>query len=371
MKMNKKKIIASTLAVAFLFVIAMRLPSKPTAEAEKSTKKIIAVLVRSAEESKNLMQKIEYPANIVGDQEIKITAKSAGTIIYAPGNIGDSVKVGSVIAKIDDSSALEAGNQGLKSLQVQQSEIALRQAKESYELAKELYDNLKDSSEATDSQLDSAKAQKDIAKLQYENASLTLNSNVDNRLITSPISGFIINKAVSVGDSVSVGQLLAIVSQSSNIKIQFYVDQTEKKNLARGQEISIVDVQGNSTSSIIRNIASSADPISKRFLVEAYPKQNTGKNLIAGTIATVSIQKNIKPNVAENLLLPLSAIGIGQNENYIFIVENNVARKIAVEVVSVNGENAEISAQISAQTLIVTEGNKLIRDGETVEIKIK
>ncbi len=367
--MNKKKIIASTLAIAALFIIAMRLPQKAATDSSQPEKKITKVSAKLASDTKTFSQTRKYPASIVGDQEIKITAKSSGTITFAPSNIGDSVRAGSILAKIDDTGNIAVGDQGLKSLQVQQSEIAAKQAKESYELAKDLYDNLKDSSEATNSQKDSAKAQKDIAKLQFENAALGLEGNVDNRLITSPISGVITNKAVSIGDSVSAGQLIASISKSFNVKVKFYVDQTEKEKITRGQEVSAVAANGNAYSLVVRNIASAADPITKRFLIEAYPKNTTDSPLLAGTIATVTIESIATVEKPENLLLPLSAIGIGQNESYIFVLENNVAKKILVDVVHVSGELAEVSAAIPNQTQIIVDGNKLIRDGETVELK--
>ncbi|EKD58376.1 MAG: RND family efflux transporter MFP subunit [uncultured bacterium] len=364
--MNKKKIIASMLVISALFVVALRLPKKELAASNQAEQKSAKVATRTVADSKTFLQKNQYPANVVGDQEIKITAKSSGTVIFAPANIGDSVKAGSIIAKIDDAGALAAGEQGLKSLQVQQSEIALKQIKESYDLAKDLYDDLKDSSDATSAQKDSAKTQRDIAKLQYENAALTLDGNVDNRLITTPISGVIINKAVSVGDSVAAGQLIASVSQSSNVKIQFYINQEEKQNLKRGQEVAATDSQNNSLALVIRNIAASADPSTKRFLIEAYPKQGV-TSLLAGTLISVTIETAAKATAQENLLLPLSAVGIGQNESYIFILENSKAKKILVEVVDVKGEIAEISAPLSDDALIIVEGNKLIRDGETVQ----
>lgn len=367
--MNKKKIIASTLAIAVLFAIAMRLPQKAATDSSQQEKKITKVSAKLASDTKTFSQTNKYPASIVGDQEIKITAKSSGTITFAPSNIGDSVRAGSILAKIDDTGNIAVGDQGLKSLQVQQSEIAAKQAKESYELAKDLYDNLKDSSEATNSQKDSAKAQKDIAKLQFENAALGLEGNVDNRLITSPISGVITNKAVSIGDSVSAGQLIASISKSFNVKVRFYVDQTEKEKITRGQEVSAVAANGNAYSLVVRNIASAADPITKRFLIEAYPKNTTDSPLLAGTITTVTIESIATVEKPENLLLPLSAISIGQNESYIFVLENNVAKKILIDVVHVSGELAEVSAAISNQTQIIVDGNKLIRDGETVELK--
>ncbi|EKE18858.1 MAG: RND family efflux system membrane fusion protein [uncultured bacterium] len=368
--MNKKKIIASIFAVLVLFVVALRHKNEKSLPAQNLERQPINVWVKSAADSKVLTQENHFPANVAGDQEVKVTAKSSGTIIIAPNNIGDRIGAGSLLAKIDDAGSLAIGNEGLKSLQVQQAQIATEQAKKSYSLAKDAYDNLKKSDTATDEQIDSAKTQKDIAKLQYENASLGLSGSVDNHLITSPISGVITNKAVSVGDSVSAGQLIATISKSSNIKVQFYVDQNQRATLTRGQEISAIDANNKSTPLVVQNISVSADPITKRFLIEAYPKtQGQVHTLLPGTIATVSVSTSIKPKNENNLILPLSAISIGHNESFIFVEENGAAKKIVVTVENVSGETAEISSPISSETLIIVSGNKLVREGEKINVQ--
>ncbi|NTV41401.1 MAG: efflux RND transporter periplasmic adaptor subunit [Candidatus Moranbacteria bacterium] len=367
--MQKRKIILSVIIILILFVTVERLSAKKEVIQKEEVEKAIAVSTQSVEESKKLSQKIQYPASVVGDQEVQITAKSAGTITVAPGNIGSSIKAGALLAKIDDTSTLSTGDQGLKSLQVQQNQLSLEQAKKSYELAKDNYEDLKDSNDASDSEINGAKIQRDIAKLQYENASLGLTGSIDSHLMTSPIAGVIVSKAVSVGDSVSIGQPIATISKSTNIKVQFYVDASHRAGFVRGQEISVIDGNDSSSSFLIRNISAVADPATKRFLIEAYPQKKVSETLLAGTIATVSIQTNIKPQDEKNILLPLSAVSVGQNESYVFTVENNVAKKAIINVVRVTGETAEISNQFSPETLIITEGNKLVRDGETVTVQ--
>ncbi len=367
--MDKKKLSLALFVILMLFVVALRYQGKKTIAPPETPKQATKVSVKAAADSKAFLQTSQFPGTVVGDQEVKITAKAAGTILFAPNNIGAGIGMGSLLAKIDDTSSLETGDAGLKSVQVQQAELAAQQAKKSYDLAKNTYDDLKKSSTATGTQKDNAKIQKDISKLQYENALLGLTGSVDNHLITSPISGVITNKAVSIGDSVSVGQLIATVSKSANIKVQFYVDQNQRATLTRGQEIFAIDSNGNSTSLIIQNIAGSADQTTKRFLIEAYPNKQTTSTLLAGTIVSVSITTTIKPTSSANLILPLSTIAIGQNESYVFLAENGVAKKAAVTVIGVTGETAEISAQLSPQAMIIVDGNKLIHDGEKIDLQ--
>ena len=377
--MNKKKIFGSILVLIVIFAAVAKLSTKKPVAIEEKPQPSQNVSVQAASDSKVFMNEVQYPAMVVGDQQVQITAKSAGTVTAASYNIGDKVGSGALLVRIDDTgNTLQATDNGFQSAQVQQAQLSQKQANEYLDIAKKNYKDLKKAYDdqqdnpaltktVSKAQVDSAKGQIDIAEIQLKGAKVGTKSTLDNHLVTSPISGVIISKNVSVGDSVSVGQAIAVVSKSSNIKIQFYVDQDQRGSLVRGQEISAVDNNGKALQIKITNIAAAADPTTKRFLIEAVPV-NSSNSLLAGTVLAVTISNSIKPQDANNYILPLSAINVGQNESYIFVAENNVAKKIAVTVANVNGESAEISASIPSSAMIITDGSKLVQDGEAITI---
>lgn len=378
--MNKKKIIGSIVAVLAIFAITAKISNRQTATFTEKPVQPQTVSTKLASDSKNLDQEIEYPATIVGDQEVSVTAKSAGTVLAVPYGIGNKIGVGALLARIDDTgNTLQTSEKGFQSAQVQQSQLSKEQAEESLALAKKNYKNLKEAYDeqqkdptltvtVSKTQVDSAKKQIDIAEIQLESAKVGFKSVLDSHLITSPISGVILSKDVSIGDSVTVGQLIAQVSKSSNVKVRFYVDQDQRSELALGQEISMPDADGKPLPLKISNIAAAADPTTKRFLIEAIPSDHSGVPLLSGTILTVKIKTSLQPQNSADLILPLSAINVGQNESYIFTADGNVARKKSVTVVQVNGEYAEIATDVPPETKIIIEGAKLIHEGEAVTI---
>lgn len=359
--MEKKKFIAASIMVVALFAGVGYLSKKSNATnaEEKNQPKVIPVSLRTASESRVLNQTVSYVGTITGDQEANITAKSSGTITSLNFNLGDFVGQGKLLAKIDDTGNTQNFNEGFKSSQIQQAQLAVQQAKESYDLAKKNY------KDASSSDRNSLKTALDIAKIQYENAKISAAATVDSHLITSSISGKVTKKAVSIGDSVNTGQLIATISKTNNIKIVFFVDQEILPNLQKGMPIEITN---NSKLSIakIANISPSAEESTKRFRVEALPEEKGEFNI--GTIVDVKI--NILQKAENNnLLLPLSAITTGQNESYIFIKSGEKAKKIPVSVIKVSGENAQVNAEVSDQTEIIIDGSKLVSDGENISIK--
>jgi multidrug efflux pump subunit AcrA (membrane-fusion protein) len=228
------------------------------------------------------------------------------------------------------------------------------------------YDSLKS---RLDSQIAVSKSQVELARLQYSNAATGLQSLYDVHLAVTPIDGMITKKMVTDGDTVSAGQILAIVSQSEKIKLQFYVDQETFTYFKLGQSVKIKDNDENLYSAKITSLTPQADSLTRRFLVEVMPDKSNAKAYNLGTILSVIATIEKSPQKKGNLMIPVSAIEISQNGNYIFISQNDKATKIAVTIERVQGETAEISVKLAPETIIVIDGNKLLNEGDEISIK--
>lgn len=374
----KKKIAFAAIILIVIFALANRLSKKQPAEAEPAAKAPQNVSVQKVADSASLIQKIEYPAIIAGDQEIKVTAKSAGTATAVNFDLGKSVGAGSLLVKIDSvGNNSGIGDNGFRSSDVQQSGLSVQQAQEAVDLAKknrkalqQAYDAQKKNPAAPQTinkaQIQAAGEQVDIAQIQLDNAKVGLQGTLDNHLITSPIQGFVTKKSVSVGDSVSVGQELATISKTALTKVQFFVSKEELANFKVGGGLTITS-DGSDFPAAVARIAPEADPATKRFLIEA--KVSGNKTLLIGSVLSVSFDITHLPSAAGNIILPLSAVTIGQNENFIFIVADGKAKKISVSIANVQGEFAEVKADLPADAEIITSGSKLVSDGDSVTVQ--
>lgn len=262
------------------------------------------------------------------------------------------------LAKQQEASALQA----LKNLntgntsQIDQSQFVLS-------LAQNQYDNAKVKIE---SQIAAAKVQMENSESQYNNTLLSLQSLYDIHSIISPIEGTITQK-VNDGDTVSVGQLVATISQTEKTKVKIFVEPENLADLKPGLLASVSNGE-QTVDGIISSISPQADTLTRRFPVEIVLEN--ASSLYLGTVVNVKIviTKSVV-NEKDSILLPLSSIEIGQNGDQIMIVENNQAKKIPVEVVSVLGDLAKVKINnYPPQTLIIIEGNKLVREGDLVAL---
>jgi RND family efflux transporter MFP subunit len=218
-----------------------------------------------------------------------------------------------------------------------------------------------------DSQLAVAKSQLDMAQLQYSTAGVALQGLYDSHLAISPISGVVTQKQVDNGTTVSPGQILASVSRTDQVKIQFFADEDSLKYLAPGQAVEILGNDGQSAPGKIFNLTPQADQVSKKFLVEVKPDSATSTQLTAGTVVNVAVSLKKVATIQKAIILPLSAIEISQNNNYIFTINNGVASKTPIQIIKVDGETAQVKFEGDDKTLIIVEGNKLVSEGDPVK----
>ncbi len=353
----KFKIIFAIFAITIISIFVYRFTQqKPTPEAVE-TKLPQTVSVQSARDSVRSIQKNTYPAIITGDQQAVITASTNGIISNLHFDLGTYVTQGKQLATIDTiGSNSTIGENGLRSSQIQALELHVQSTEQSYKKAKDAYK--KDKSYAN-------KKSREIAQIDQESAQIALNGALDGQFVTAPISGTIVERTISLGDSVSPGQRIATISKTGLTKIQFYVSKTELPFVTVNDHI-MLDIDNHTIESIVTVVSPQADPATKRFLIEASPLDK--KPLIIGSIASVSFDIERTPTDHKNIILPLSAITVGQNESYIFVLDGNTAKKIVVTVALVQGETAEVtSTEISEDTQIIIDGNKLVSDGDAVQ----
>ena len=354
----KKKIIIAAIILAAIFALALRFSKRQAAPVATTEKAPVSVSIQTAEKSKTLDQNIQYPAIIAGDQEITLTANVSGTITRLNFDLGDKVFQGKQLVTIDEiGNNSGIGENGLKSSNIQSLELAVESAEEAYKKAKRAYQ---------DDKTYANKKSKEIAEIDLETAKVNLKGALNGRLVISPISGTITQRLVSQGDSVSIGQTIATISKTALTKVQFYVNKEDLSNFKIGSKVAISE-DGNELPGTITRIAPEADPTTKRFLIEAKP---TGKTpLLVGSVIYVSFNVNRVPATSGNLILPLSAITTGQNENHIFVNDNGKAKQISVEIKNVQGEFAEIKTDIPNDAQIIINGSKLVQNGDMITLQ--
>lgn len=341
--------------------------NKENEEAEEIKETAQKVRTQEAKDSKSIVRTIEYPALISAQRENNVVAKSSGTAVVVSFELGERVATGQTLVVIDELGLqAKTDDNGFNDNQVEQAQLAIDQAEVSLKAAKKKLKALEDIKGTPKTQLDAARAEKKIAEIQLKNARLSLESIKDSRTATATSAGVIVKKEVSQGETVSAGQTLAVIADPEDIKIQFFVDESSISSIKEGMLVMLKDSSGQVLEGTVSAISPQADEQTRRFLVELKLKKQPEKPLYLGAIVSVSLDVSEKPSNSNAFILPLSAITIGQNESYVFIVDEDRAKKVVVTVDKVKGESAEILGSINETDEIIIEGNKMIQDGSPI-----
>ena len=242
---------------------------------------------------------------------------------------------------------------------------AVTAAKNQVVLAQTGYDNavviLNSAKQGKEQQLVGAQTSMDSAQGQLN----LVQSQASDLNIKASITGQVTQKYVELGAEVSPGQKIAQISQAEMVKIEISLPSDDIYRVEQGQSVTI----NGELEATISRIDPAADPVTRKVKVEiSYDNKN--KDLIPETFVDISIPTKKRTLVKEgHFYVPLKAVTIAQNEKYVFIMEDSLAKKVVVEIGETQGELIEIISGLNDGDELVVEGAKNLEDGDEVVIE--
>jgi len=202
------------------------------------------------------------------------------------------------------------------------------------------------------------KAQAQIAK-----------ANFAKTQITAPFSGIIGLKDVSPGDYVTPGETLVNLEDISQLKVDFYLPQVDAASVKVGQKIQItVDAYPDKT---FQSFLSAIDPmldITARRLHGRSIVQNAEGLLKPGMFVRLSLVLEEKDNA---LTIPEEAILLEKTQAFVYILEDQHAKKVPVNTGKREEGWVEILTGLTPDNFVITSGLMRVQDGTLVNNIIK
>ena len=292
---------------------------------------------------------VELQGTVDAKNNVLVTPKTGGAIVAMNVREGDYVKAGSIIGKIDNSLLTES----VEELKTQMS------------LANTLYEkqkNLWDQKIGTELQYLQAKNNKE----SLERRMSTLNAQLSQTNIVSPMAGVVDMVNVKVGEMASPGVGVVRVVNLSNLKVTAKVSDTYAASVKKGDEVIVKfpDLK-KEYKARVSFVSTAVDPLSRTFTIEA--NLPTSKDIKPNMMAQIQINDAISKN----------ALAIDQNfvqstekgdVVYVAITEGNkkIARAKEVKTgLSYNGK-IEILSGLAAGDQLITLGYQEVSDGQPI-----
>ncbi len=320
--------------------------SQSTAKAENSG--------RNYTTQKVVMQKIDDEVREVGTvqayQEVQVSPEISGKIKKIYCNVGDRVKQGTLLVKMDDESrqiALRQKKALLKKAEAMR-EKALKDAQKGGSLFKE---GVISDSESDDIQLDKhiADAELDLARADVAKAEKELRDTK----IAAPFDGKVALEDVEIGIIVTPGQNLLTLVDITRVKILVTISELDITRLSVGStaEVVIDSLPGLHFSGRVENIGLKADDNTRTFPVEIVVL-NEDENLLPGMVARVTITSKEPKEV---IMIPKRAVRTVKGRAVVYVMHQEKVVQKRIYLGKEAGEKVIVErGLVEGDTLIVS-----------------
>ena len=304
--------------------------------------------------------------------EIELSFRSNGIITDLNVTVGQKVKKGDLIAKLDNVQANLAYEQSVSALNSANS--AMKTAKSSMDRAKLLYENGSQSL----SEYESAKNNYQGALDQYESAKRNRGiqtSQVSYGFIKAPKDGTIATVPTTKNANVSAGQVIAVLNAGEQINIMVGLPENVINKVQTGMEVKITlsaledKFKGN-----ILEVAPVVDANSSTYPVKVDVVTPTTA-IKPGMAASVTFNFGIGESSNANILVvPVKAIGEDGGGNFVLIVESadektGTVKRRSIELGEFTSDGFKIKSGLQGGEKIVIAGLQTLLDGQKVGLE--
>ena len=310
-------------------------------------KRIVSVKTVKLERSE-LKNVIESIGTTRAKEQVEITSKYSDLVDEIFFDDGKVVKKGDVLVRLGDREAQAKVNE-LKA-NLSESVAQLKRFKDLY-TQKAMSQSLVDQQEA--------KAKGIEAQLQ------SAQTKLDYLTITAPFDGVLGFRQISVGSFISAGDIIARLDNISSVKVDFSLPERFLTLVSIGQTINSKSAAYKNKTFVgkVTSIGSRVDSITRTIKVRA-EIANKDNLLRSGMLLNINIDQQV-----DNVLqLPESAIIPIEDKHYVYIAENNKAKRIAIMIGRRKPGIVEVVSGIDEGTDVIVEGALKLRNGSDINI---
>ncbi len=293
-----------------------------------------------------LAEEVSVSGVLEAAEFLNLMSETQGKITKIFKQKGDMVNKGDVIVKVDD--------------EVIAANVLTAEANyEQYEKDVDRLTRLAKENAVTKRDLEQTEIGLKKAKADLINARKAM----DNTAIKAPISGYINNDFITVGQLLGGGAKVCEIVDNSYLKINVSVSEQQVYLIHKGQKVNVsIPVFPNKKySGVIRSIAEKANDAMK-FNVEVVLDNKEEPLLKSGMFAEVQIPVTNQ----ENILISRSAIVGSMKKPDVFVIENNKAVRRSIVIGSSNEKNVEVLHGLTGEEEVIVSGQLNLNDGDDV-----
>ena len=316
--------------------------------------------------------------NLIGLQTVDIAPRTAGRLLSVNVQLGDRVRRGQVLAKVEDREIVEQVNQAEASQEVskatiRQREADLKVAELNFDRSKNLFERqllAKQSLDDAESRYMAAVAQFDLSKAQLNQNDSRLKElriNLQNTSVTSPVDGFVGKRSVDPGAMVNTNTAIASVVDISRLRLVVNVVEKDLRMVSAGDpaEVEVDAYPGETFHGKIARVAPVLDPATRTATMEVEIPNGDNK-LKPGMYARINLTVEDRKNA---LVVPKNAVIDFESKRGVWSPNaENRAKFVPVTLGIEGGDNIEILSGLNEGDKFVTTGAAAVRNNDQLLI---
>jgi len=344
------RLVATTVAFLSASVIVLALAS--CSPEHDSSKEKSAGLPAAAVRVQTVQSKPQVVIEeVVGTVRAKLRAtlepKLSGRIASLPVVLGDHIKAGELVARLDTAEIMA---------RLGQAEAALEQAARDWQRTSALFEQ----QAATRAEYDAAQSRHRIA----EAVSAEAKAMMDYAQVVAPFDGVVTAKWANEGDLAAPGKPLISIEDPTALQLEADVPAAMATLVQRGSMLAVrVDDISAELPGLVSEIATGVDPLTRTFQVKVDLPEQAGLN--SGQFGRLLV-----PVGESNLLrVPASAVVQRGQMEIVFVLAGHTARLHLVKTGKHIGDETEILSGLHAGDVVVVAGAARLTDGQAVDVK--
>lgn len=348
------------LLLSILLLSGCQLLEEGSENNDTSRPKVVKVL--ALDQTQQFKQSFTYPAEIYAQKHAQMAFEVSGKIISSPKKVGDYVKKGTVLAKLDAT---------IFHANVKMAKANYEKAKSDYARYKQLYA----SNNIALAQFEQIRQARNVSKAQYEIAL----KNLSNTKLIADFDGVVAQKLVNDFARVTAKQPILILEDTTHLKVKFSVPENDILKASSKITKENVDCMADFYVSFNKNeqmkykaqlydVSPLAQKVTRTYqatLMMDKPKQ---KNILPGMTAKVEvISKQVE---VRQLFIPLQAVfSNNSKQSYVWSVDDNLeVSPKKIRMGTLQNQTVEILEGLSAKDTIVTSGVHFLKEGDTIQV---
>jgi membrane fusion protein, multidrug efflux system len=351
--LRKLPTLVTLLFLLFLFGTIIGLSGTIKAEKERITSEKMAAVATTRPPVNvvlldvtptTMKDRINLPGVIEPWEKLNVLSKIHGTVVKVEVSEGDKVAKGQVIARIDP----------------EDFRIAVDSARASYELASANYNRLAslfDQEIIAEAEFDKLKAQVKTSKAALDNAELML----ARCTIKAPISGVIRRLDATEGLLLGVSDPVAEILQVDRVKAVVGIPESDVALVKNIKEVNLT-IQALGNRKVVGRyhfLANSPENGARLYRLEL-AIDNENNLIMPGMFVRAQLVKRV---IDDAVAVPLFTVIKREDQKFVFVEENGVAKKQPVELGIMEDWLVQITKGLSPGDQVVVEGHRDIDDG--------